>query len=288
MKIALIVNPISGQGKSIKHLERIKNNFTEKGCKLFIYKTKQIGDGEKAALEVDRFSPDAVIAVGGDGTVSAVASGLIGKDIPMGIIPCGTVNVLALELGIPKNIEEAVDIILKKKTKLIDVGRINKKIFLLMAGIGFDGHVISEVKQEVKNLIKDLAYVLAGLKALLSYHPVEMEVVIDKKIFKESYFTIVGNARYYAGKYSIVKDAEIDDGLLDVCIFKKKSISNFVKFIGQVIADKAGNIDDVEYFKAKEVEIRTPSIFVQSDGDLAGKTPVKISIEPKSLKVIVP
>ncbi len=289
MKAALIVNPVAGQGKAKKNLLTIKEKFKKSGYEIYTYQTKGEKDAVKAARQAITFKPDVIVAVGGDGTVSEVINGMVGSNIPLGIVPCGTTNVLATELNIPKSIVASIEVILQKKKRLIDLGTADETFFVLMAGIGFDAQVVSDIKPEVKNLLKNLAYVVAGARALLNYKPVSMEVTLDERMTRKGSFVVIGNARSYAGKYTITTDARIDDGWLDVCIFTGNTISDFMKYVTGVLTKSHVSYSDVEYFKVKKVFIRsTPPVFVQCDGELRGKTPMSFGITPKSLSVFSP
>lgn len=289
MKVALIVNHVAGQGRSKKFLSKVKSKLESAGFRLTVYLTEREGQATQFAKQAKREGNKVVIAVGGDGTVSEVINGIAQSKIQFGLIPSGTADVFAHEVGIPTHRPlVACDIIIQGKTKNIDLGKAGSKYFALMAGIGFDAQVVYEVKPEVKRLLKDIAYPLTGIKTLLTYKPSLMQIKLDKQS-TQGYFVVIGNARYYAGRFSITKKARIDDGLLDVCVFGGKTMAGFVKFIQGVITGRHLKLADVSYYRAKEISITSSQrTLVQADGEIIGKTPMNFSIVPQTLPVFVP
>jgi len=289
MKAALIVNPIAGQGRIEKNLSKIKNRLEIAGFDLIVYVTEHEGQATRLAERAVEEGIKTVIAAGGDGTVSEVINGLAKKNIKFGLIPAGTADVFAHEVGIPThNPLKACDIIIDGKNKQIDLGKANDKYFVLMAGVGFDAQVVREVKPEAKRLLKDAVYSLTGIKTLLTYKPSLLEIEFDN-CSTHGYFVVIGNARYYAGRFSVTREAKIDDGLLDVCVFTGKTVASFVKYVQGVITGGHLRFSDVSYYRAKEIKIVSDGpALVQADGEIIGKTPMKFSIAPRALEVLVP
>lgn len=289
MKVALIVNPVAGQGRSKKFLSKVTHKFDSAGFKLDIYSTKQERQAAELTKRAIKDGNEIIVAVGGDGTVSEVINGVKNSTIKFGLIPSGTADVFAREMGIPThNPFLACNIIEQGKTRHIDLGKIENNYFVLMAGVGFDAQVVNEIKPELKRLFKDIAYPLTGLRTLLTYRPSLMQIKTDSHS-TGGYFVVVGNARFYAGRFSITRKARIDDGLLDVCVFKGKTMASFIKFIQGVATGQHLKLADVLYCQTKEIWISSEHrTLVQADGDVIGETPVKISIIPQSLEVLIP
>lgn len=289
MNAAVIVNPVSGQGRAKKFLPEIMAELEAAGLRPRVYLTEQEGQATQYAANAVREGSRLVIAAGGDGTVSEIINGIARTDVRLGVIPAGTGDVLAKELGIPAHRPlEACKIIIKGKTKQIDLGQADERHFVLMAGIGFDAQVVKEVDPKVKRLLKDLAYPLTGIKTLLTYKPSPLNITFDGRS-TEGYFVVIGNARYYGGRFSITRQGEIDDGLLDVCVFKGNTTASFVRYVEGVITGTHLRFGDVDYYKAKHISVlsETP-VFVQTDGEVIGKTPMEFSIAPQALTVLVP
>lgn len=285
MKVALIVNPIAGQGRSIKVLPKVKEALGAH-CELMIRETRQRGDGLVLGQLAAEEKCEVVVVLGGDGTISEVANALAQTDIPLGVIPCGTANVFANEMGIPRDLHKACRVILNGRTRQIDLGRANGQFFVLMAGVGFDAKVVQDVNPDVKRMLKDLAYVITGVQTILTYKPSRMVICIDENIEIEGYFVVVGNARYYAGRFSITTMASIEDGLLDICVFKNGDIKSFARYITGVLLGRHPSFKDVEYLRGKivKIEAENPTL-VQADGELIGKLPMVFSAIPQGLSV---
>lgn len=301
LKLALIVNPLAGQGRTEKALPQVKRKLKEV-FNLQVYRTQRVGDGIPIAKKALNQDCQILVAMGGDGTVSEVVNGIIGSKAILGVIPCGTTNVFAAEMGIPFNLFKACEVILSGSTRKIDIGkacpvvprgkkrRVNDRHFVLMAGVGFDAQIVQEVDPEVKRMLKDLAYILTGIKTLFTYKPTLMEIELDGEKKEKGYFVVVGNARCYAGRYfSITTQASIEDGWLDICIFKKGDIASFVRYITGVLLRKHLAYSDVYYRRAKRIQITAPvSTLVQADGELIGQTPMHFTILPHAVSVITP
>ncbi len=288
MKAGIIVNPVAGQGKSLKVLPRVRKQLGAH-FELEFFHTHKQGDGIMLGQRALEKNCNLIVVLGGDGTISEVVNALAKENVPLGFIPSGTVNVLARELKIPDSVGQACKIIIEGRTKQIDLGQANREFFVLMAGIGFDAQVVQDVNQDVKKMLKDMAYVITGIKTLLTYRPTRISIQADDGEVKQGYFAVVGNAQCYARGFSITTTASIEDGFLDVCIFKQKGIESFARYIGGVLLKKHVNFADVEYLRGKTIKVRAEhSTLVQADGELIGKLPMTFSVVPKGLSVFCP
>lgn len=250
-----------------------------------------------AAREAAAGGGELVIAAGGDGTLRAVADGLAGTETPLGILPRGTVNVLARELGIPLDDPlTACDICLNGTTRRIDLGRIGDRHFLLMASVGFDAATVGNVNTEIKGVVGTPAYVLSALATLATYNPTDMTLRLDGEVRRApTFMVVVSNAPSYGGDFKIAPLAALDDGLLDVCIFQAPLAlppvqkAGFLRQIGAVAISRHLQDTDVYYFRARRIEIISePNAAAQIDGDPAGHTPITIEVRPAALGVRVP
>ena len=288
----LILNPAAGRPKADGWDERIQRGFHKNGIPCDMILTAKPGDAFALARQAAEHRFDLVVAGGGDGTVNEVANGLIGSETALGIVPLGTVNVLARELLIPLRVPQAIRTIADGTRARIDVGCANGRHFTLMAGFGFDAEVVANVLQPMKDWIGSSAYILKGLEKLATCRATDVTLEMSEETYTtKAFMVIVANASTYAYNLKIVPLAMPDDGLLDVCIFERP-ITDRIGFIGQVadifmnrhIYHKA-----VRYFRTTRVVVRsTPEIQAQLDGDPFGSTPVEITITPQCLPVIVP
>lgn len=292
MKVAVILNPKAGQGRPSLVQEQVERSLCDRGfeCELFV--TERADDGFTIARRAAERGYDLVIAVGGDGTVNEVINGIAGSDARLGILPMGTVNVLARELKIPLNPRQAIRTIVEGNEKRIDLGNANGRYFTLMAGLGFDADVVSNVLQPIKDILGTSAYVFQALGTLARYTATDVTLEMpDETYSSKAFLVIVANSSTYAWQMKMAPYAYPDDGLLDICVFERP-VSDRIGFLRQLIdvfTRRHPRDDAVKYFQAARVKIRSnPHIMAQLDGDPFGGTPLDIVVAPRILPVIVP
>lgn len=240
-----------------------------------------------------------VLAAGGDGTLRAVAEGLAGTGTPFGILPRGTVNVLARELDIPLgSIEEALEIALHGRTQPLDLGRIGSRYFLLMCSVGFDALAVASVNPDLKGMVGSPAYVLAALGAVSTFVPPALRLRLDGgavDISGQSFLIVAANTASYGGDLRIAPEASPFDGLLDLCVLEAPEgpppiqTAAFLRQIGAIALGRAHHDPDIHYFRARHVEIEADTpVESQMDGDAYGSTPLVVDIAPGALNVRVP
>jgi diacylglycerol kinase (ATP) len=292
-RIKLILNPIAGGGRALKILPAVVGILERRGCEVDVFKTSKRGDAQRAGVE----APDksyAVVAMGGDGTINEVAHGILesGSDAPLGIIPLGTGNVLARELNIPLDPEQASRVIADGKTRRIDVGRDEHKYFVMAAGVGFDAEVVKILESNRKGAISVLNYAVPILKAFWQYDFPRFSVEVDGKSLGEGAGSVsVSNTRRYTGPLGITNRASVDDGELDIFIFRESGKLKLLKYAAGALFWMADRFYDVTYVQGKEVVISpvgNSEVFYQIDGDSGGKLPQKFHVVPSALSVLVP
>ena len=292
MKTITIVNPTAGHVRRAGVEERLDKAFRKHGLACDIVLTQKAGDGCALAREAAESGADLVVAAGGDGTVKEVVNGLVGTGAALGIIPAGTVNVLARELGIPLSPHKAIRTIAEGNVKKIDLGCANGHYFTLMAGFGFDAEVVSNVLQPIKDWIGASAYVLAGLETLAGYRPTRITLEMpDERYSHRAYLAIVANVSTYTYNMKITPHAAPDDGLLDICVFERPIADKigFMHQLAEVFINRHLYHKAVRYFRTPSVIVRSrPDVMVQLDGDTFGTTPIEISVAPSILPVVVP
>jgi YegS/Rv2252/BmrU family lipid kinase len=280
------------------------------GAPLPEYPAETLDEITQAAKQAVADGVEILLAAGGDGTLRAVAEVIIGTPTVLGVVPVGTVNVLARELGIPLDKpERAVEIALMGRTTLLDVGKITvvagpgdiapvqSRLFLLMCSVGLDAHAVASVNPDLKGVVGTTAYVVSGLTTLATYAPVRFTVTADDfppEIY-DAFSIVVSNAASYGGDFRLVMDAEMDDGMLDVSIFTAPPglppVQSAV-FLRQAAAAALGRLEsdpDVRLFRSYKLRIETETpTAVQVDGDASGLAPLDIEVLPRSLAVRVP
>lgn len=299
----LIINPVSGNRKYERFLNRIIDYFISNGYSLDISLTLYPGHGIQLARESAIMGNyEAIIGAGGDGTINEVINGVIssGKKIPVGILPFGTGNVFALETGIPLDPIEATKIITKTGViREVDVGKIKDRYFLLMVSCGIDAYTIKNTNLRLKKIIGNGSYVMAFFKTLFfKYKFPKIKVIIENDGVREEtegIFIVIGNSKYYAGKFSLTPFADFQDGFLDVFIYREKGILNTILLALRVINAAVFKknflvLTKQAYFKAKKITLipLEGPVYTQLDGELFEPLPLEIEIVPKALRLILP
>ena len=226
------------------------------------------------------------MAAGGDGTINEVVNGIAGTDTALGILPVGTMNVFATELGLPTDLEEAWEIIACGYTRAIDLAMANDQYFVQLAGVGIDARVVETTTSEFKKNFGPLSYVLNAAQ-IAAQKPPQLVIECDG-VTREGSFVLIGNGRYYGMPLTVFKDARLDDGLLDVIVARNQSHLDLIRYFAGVITGTHTAFDDVDYFHAKELRVTSPDpVPIEVDGELAGKVPAMFRIAPQRLRVVV-
>jgi YegS/Rv2252/BmrU family lipid kinase len=288
--IVLISNPVATRASERK-IATASYYLQSKGFGVEIFFTEKRGDAESLARQALVNPPSLIIAAGGDGTFNEVINGIAGSDLPMAILPLGTTNVLAKEIGIPEHVKGALEIALRKKPQRISLGRITflhdpkkSRYFCLMAGIGFDGEAVFRINERIKKIHGKGAYILSGLQTLVNIHPEELTFTIDGKPYS-GYSAIIGNAAKYGGNFKITPDAQLSEPFLHACIFKGKTKLDIIKYVLGIITGKHLRFKDIVYVQGKTIEVNGTA-HIQIDGDYLGVSPVGIDILPNALNLI--
>ena len=294
MKSLLIVNPAAGQGRPPEVLDVLTQRLAPVLGEVLV--TRGPGDAERAAREAAHNGFDSVLVAGGDGTVNEVVNGLLASPsgpLPLGLVPFGTQNVLAHELGLSADADAVRAMLRQGKTRAIDVGRAGHRHFVLMAGFGFDAQVVREVLRPVKALLGPAAYAFATVGALATYRSTQIRLRLDgEEVRSEAFLVVIANTASYAFRqYKLAPFAAFDDGWLDICVFERAPTGG-VAFATQMMAVLARrHLRDprVRYYRGKHLTLESdPPIQGQLDGDTFGETPIEISVIPKALTMFVP
>ncbi len=290
MKLLFIVNPIAGKGNTRKAIPYIENYFNKLGVECTILETKGPGEATEIARKQST-GYNAVIAVGGDGTVLEVTNGLNGSNTPLGVIPLGSGNDFARALNIPvgfSKIKESLRIIAEKPPKQIDMVRFNGRDFLNIASIGFDAEIIRDLHR-IKRFVKGkAAYVLSVFAKFITYKSKEIELILDgRKIKTRAFLTAICNGICYGGGMMINPKGSITDGLLDVILIKPVPRYKIPLLLKKFIKGEHLSLPYISTYQCREVHILSKeSLAVNVDGEYAMDTPVSFGMLPLSMTVI--
>lgn len=286
-RIFVIFNP-AARGEKSQRLRQFLESKAADG--VVLAPTLCTGDATRLAGEAVRQGCDVIVAAGGDGTINEVINGLGDTGVALGILPLGTVNVFAKELGIPHNFAAAWAVVEAGHVRAVDLASAafagKRRHFCQLAGVGFDARAVRRASWELKKKVGPLAYVWAGLKVLGESHaPVEVQLPHAKAA---GVAVFVGNGRYYGGKFRLFPQAKLDDGLLDVCVFERCGYLDLLRYGPAVLCARHTRLRGVHYFQTQELVCNgaEPAPF-ELDGEDAGDAPVSFSVKPRALRVIV-
>ena len=290
----LIFNPVAGQGDPELELAQIRA-ILEPEIDLDIYLTTVEIDADELAHAAVQRGVDAIIASGGDGTLSAAAAAVVGTNIPFGIISRGTANAFATALDIPDTIDAACQTILQGGTRNVDVAYCNGQPMVLLVGIGFEAETVELADREAKNRFGMMAYVFAGVQQLQNLQSFDVEIETEDRIIKTHASAVtVANA---APPTSVLAQGSagliFDDGLLDLTIVapanKAGAIAATFHLFQTASTGNAAERDDIGYLRGKEFKITTdPPQKVVIDGEIVGTTPIEVKCVPAGLRIFVP
>lgn len=255
------------------------------------------GDATRIARSAANAGYDVVFALGGDGTVNEVLNGILESNTALGVLPFGTANVWAKELGLPQNdIAGAVRLQLDAPAAAIDVGLVQGKdygprAFLLWCGVGFDAHITAEVEPQraLKRRLGAVMFLLFGARAAFTFRGQRARIEIDGHNRRARLLlALVSNAQLYGGVVRISPQAKLDDGLLDIAVFRGTGTWRTAWHLVRVFLGWHLNAVDVEHYKSREITIRAPRLPVHVDAEPIGVTPVKITLKDRAVHVLVP
>ena len=281
-KILVILNPAARSERAGGTWEKIQSLPAAT-----VQTTSAPGDARSIAAWGVEQGFATVVAAGGDGTINEVVNGLVGSDVALGILPVGTMNVFAAELGLPNSIEKAWDIVQARYTRRVDLVRANEQYFVQLAGVGLDAQVVQATSRNFKKNFGPLSYLVSAAQ-IAARKPPKLLVEHDD-VRTEGSFVLIGNGRYYGGPVAFFKDARIDDGKLDVLIFKNLGYLDLVRYLGTILMGSHTDLADVEYFQTKRVAVSSEEeVPVEVDGEVVTKLPVTFRISSRKLRVVVP
>ncbi len=288
-KIVFIVNPVSGSIKKKLNERLLENHLDKSQYDYQILFTEFPGHAIELSRNAAQNSVDIVVAVGGDGSVNEVTRGILGTDTVLGIIPFGSGNGLAHYLHIPFQVGRAIHVINNGKIQEIDTLSVNNKVCVSIAGVGFDA-LVAKKYEEIKSRGFH-TYFKIILQEYIKYKPKKYKLNIDgKKMEVKALFISFANSNQFGYNAYIAPHAEIDDGLIDVCIIKKIPLAQLIFLANLLFLKKIEKTKYIQIIQGKEIRLkRKKEKLVNIDGEyfkLSKK--LHIEINHRSLKVIVP
>ena len=283
-RVHVIINPASGQDKAVLSiLNRVFGDAVDWDVSI----TKEDGDAQRQAREAVGRGVDVVAACGGDGTVMEVANGLLGSTVPLAILPAGTANVMAVELGVPRNLEQAASLILSADTvrRRIDVGETDDFVFLLRLGIGLEATLIMNADREFKNRFGILSYPLSAIQSAMTNATVaHYRITVDGETHEaDGVSCMVANSGMVGvGDVTVSQSMDVEDGLLNVVVLRAGSDDEPPK--KELRPDPL-----LLQWQGREITVEAdPPQPIICDGNPRGETPIRARVRPHALAVLVP
>lgn len=292
--VVVILNPTAGRYFARRHQETLQQILEQvcsrAGCSWRVEWTNAPGHAIQLARRAAETGAQIVVAAGGDGTCNEVANGLLGTSARMGVIPLGTGNDFARHVGIPGDLRQAVETLVRGRAKRIDLGMVNGRYFVNIAGCGLDAAVAQRVNQGFRYLRGTAAYVAALLQTLYTFRPTQMRVTVDGQRWEErAFLCTVANTDSYGGGMRIAPDASVEDGLLDVCVAGAVSKLELLWVFPRVYRGAHVTHPRFYLWKGRYVQVETdPPVPVLVDGDVLGSTPAVFTVHAQALEVVIP
>lgn len=286
----LILNPRAGIRATSRPVERVVEAAAHLGWHLDVVETAAPGDATRLAADAARAGQQIVLAGGGDGTLNEVVQALVGSATAVGAVPLGTVNVWVRELGLSLDPAEATHQLLDGQVRRLDLGRVNGRYFLLMAGLGFDAVAVHAVEGTFKKRrFGPIAFVATGALEALRTRGHRLRLRADGRSFvTNAGLVTVGNTRLWGGAVKITHHATAADGLLDVCIFPGRSLPTKLRHLFLVVIGRHDADPEVTYLQVRELLVASrPRIPIQVDGEPFGTTPARFEIVPGAVRMLV-
>src|SRR5215813_9616082 len=281
----IILNPAARSERAQR--KRAQVEALARGCAFCA--TTRTGEAELMARRGVTEGFDKIVAAGGDGTINEVVNGLAGTNATLGLLPIGTMNVFANELGLPvHDLELCWNIVQSDSIRSVDLPKANQKFFVQLAGVGLDAQVVKETSSQLKRNFGPLSYLISAAQ-IAARHPPRLLIQSEDASIDEGSFVLVGNGRLYGGPFPFFKHAVLDDGLLDVIVFKLLGYLEIIKYLQDVIFSSEIRVPEIEYFQTRRLRITSDQdVPLELDGELAGKCPVEFQIQQKALRILAP
>jgi diacylglycerol kinase (ATP) len=292
-QVVAILNPQAGSAAGEAIRRALGECFREGESHVEFYETRDGEDLGGVVRDRVKRGVDLVVAAGGDGTVSAVADALVGSGTPMGILPMGTANVLARELEIPLDVDAAARLLVgDHRLATIDAMRVGGRHYLTQVGVGLDALMIRDTPTSQKKRFGKFAYLWSAAKHLVGFQPRRFTIEIDGLAIRtHASEVIVANVGTLGQPpFRWGADIRVDDGALDVCVSKARTVVHYVGLFWHVVTGQYKADPNVRYFRSRRsVAIATKHPMpVQADGEMIGETPVRVEVVPGAVRVVAP
>lgn len=303
MKICLIVNPNAGPVAFKKQLKNAQDHLLRLGCELKRVDTTESGDATRFARQAVADGFDIVVAVGGDGTINEVCNGLANSDVALGVLPAGTANVFAADVGIPiwspltpDAVIKGADVIVMGERRKIDLGQVRlqngyTRYFLMWCGIGLDAAITQTRHSSGSSRpLNYAAWIISGVMVAYDFLGTPATITLDHGEIKERVLmAVVSNGQLYGRVWRLAPEAKMDDGLLDVAVMVGHRWPSAIKHIIGLTFRQHIKDPDFQLHRTRNLHFSArESLPVHVDAETIGTTPVEVEVVPEALTIIVP
>ena len=289
-RVAVVLNPASG-GEGGDRRAEVEAALAAKGLDARWYETTRQDPGQALTRRAVAEGADLLMVSGGDGTVMACVTGLAGTGVPLAVLPSGTGNLLANNLGIPGDLDGALEVALHGERRPLDVGTFGEDRFVVMCGIGFDAAMLRDADPGMKARVGAVAYVVSGIRQLRR-RPGRFRLRLDGQptITRRGQGVLVGNLGRLQGGLPVMPDASPSDGQLDVAVLKTRTVPDWVALAARILARRRRREPQMEHFRARRVEVRCDRPQpVERDGEPSEPTTeLLVEVVPGALRLCVP
>jgi YegS/Rv2252/BmrU family lipid kinase len=291
-RLLVIHNPVAGARRR-RRFRATLAALAAAGAAVRVLDTGARGDAERMARELVASQCDMLVAAGGDGTINEVVNGLVGRSaaggpVPLGIIPLGTANVLAAELGLPLDPAGVAEVIARGRPRLIHPGLANGRAFSMMAGAGLDAHVVEQVDPILKRIAGKGAYAVETLRQLALGRSGSYRVTVDGRSWEVG-AVILAKGHFYGGRFVCAPDVRLDDPCLHVCLFPRIGRWHALRYTAGVVLGTIHRMRDYAVVRAEHALVEGPDgEAVQGDGDVIARLPLEVRVAPRPLAVVAP
>jgi diacylglycerol kinase (ATP) len=288
MKAAVIANPVAGRRQQ-QRLQHCLDLLAQQGVSVTVLHTQAPGHAGDLTRQAVADGAEVVAVSGGDGTINEVANVLVGGSVPLAVIPVGTANVFAREIGIGTSLRRAAAAIVAGEPRPVYLGVAGDRCFVLMIGIGFDAAVVHAVSRGLKRRWGKFAYVIAGFRLLRQQAPDRLVVEVGGERIPGCH-AIIGNAHFYGGSFQVTPAARLDEPTLQVCVFTGNRGPDLIRYAWGILRRRHMMYPDVVMRTGTEIHVASAgaAVPIQMDGDPFGSTPVSCRVEAKVLTVMMP
>ena len=285
----IILNPAAGRTRSSgRRLGGVIAALKRRGCAVVLRRAgPESGDVERLAREAEP-EFDIIVAAGGDGTLNAVVNGVKGAPRAVALLPLGTANVMAREIGLPRAAERLAELIVSAPAGPVWPGRVGDRLFLTVASSGFDAAIVAAVNPRLKRHTGRLAFAWAILMGLWRYRACELCVRVDGVDYR-AVTMIAAKGRFYAGPYTIAPLADLSEPMLDLVLFQRSGRRAVLAYLTDLLLGRLPRRRDITFLRSRAASVSAAeAVSVQADGEIVARLPVKIAIAEQPLLLVRP